>query len=312
LASNSWAFKSEKARVVLAPPAPAAPFPFPDYAFGLTGSHPDDGVDTEFNIKLPAQFTSNGGHRYVFAVLREAQSGTAAFDPNRAFLQGLYKCPESAHTGSLAGCQALSAEDAKDIPTPWLAIRRSWNTETSEHLTITEAAATAAGLPASLGRPFFLRYPGKNVRIVSPATPKSGFVAGQSFVPTSPAALSAFVLRGISLYELAQVPDMSFSVQDWVAGNEVCPLTDLDGAFGPEPGQPGYDPGEKFCHDYFGAVAALNSPHFAPGSRMPGGAPLSAACSPGHGREKRRTCCTCGLSGKRPRKAFARCSAAAT
>ena len=46
-ASNAFAFKSDKAPVTLALPAPVAPFPFPDYAFGLTGSHRDASSDTE-------------------------------------------------------------------------------------------------------------------------------------------------------------------------------------------------------------------------------------------------------------------------
>ena len=88
LAGDALAFKSEKSLVSLAPPAPKAPFPFPDYGFGLTEPR-SDSSDWEFNMKLPAKYTSNGGHRYVFSVLREAQSGTDSFDSQRQFLQGL-------------------------------------------------------------------------------------------------------------------------------------------------------------------------------------------------------------------------------
>ena len=99
LTSNALAFKSEKAPVTLAPPAPLPPFPFPYYAFGLSGSHPDTSLDTQFNIKLPAQFTKNGGHRYVFAILREAQAQRVALDG--FLLSGCYP--------GLAACLAQEA-----------------------------------------------------------------------------------------------------------------------------------------------------------------------------------------------------------
>ena len=40
LSALCW-FKSERALVALAPPAPPAPSPFPGYGFGLTDSHFD-------------------------------------------------------------------------------------------------------------------------------------------------------------------------------------------------------------------------------------------------------------------------------
>lgn len=269
LSSHVLAFKSEKSLVTIAPAAPLAPFPFPNYGFGLTTPR-SDSSDWEFNMKLPAKYTSNGGHRYVFSILREAQFGTDSFDSQRPFLQGLYRCPDSAHEGSLDGCVPLTSTSVASIPYPWVAARRSWNAAGSEHLTLTQAAANAAGLPASLGVPFFVRYPGQNVRLISrfnESIPTLGFIAGQSFIPTSMAKASAFVLRGISLYELSEVPDMALSVQDWAAGDEICPLNDIDGAYQSEPGQPSHDPGQKMCHDFFGALGSLNSTHFAPGSR---------------------------------------------
>lgn len=263
--TRASAFESDFTQSVHAPPTPPPLFPFSNVGFGVRGVYGDASV---FEFNQPPPTSANGDLRYVFHVIHEAHGGLAGFGLAPPVLPGLYICPDSVRQGSIAGCTPLTRQDAQTQTYPWLKTRRSWNSANSEHWMITKAAASIAGLPDALGKPFFLRYPGKNALIASPrAGSSTSFVVGQSQVPTTFNAMSAEVLRGISLYELAQVPDESFSVTDWVGGNEVCPLSDIDGAFAPAAGSASDDPGQLSCHDYLMALATLNVGHFAPGSR---------------------------------------------
>jgi len=256
---RALAFKSLHANATSTPPTPAANFPFPGHGFGLTGVYGENSYD--FTHSPPD--SPNGGLRYLFHVIHEAHGGLAGYDFPSSILPGVYLCPNSARNGSLVGCVPLQSTDAQQETWPWLDPRRSWNTPSSEHWAITKAAAAVAGLPASLGKTFFVRYPSNNTFVASPSNASFGsLVLAQSQIPTGFESVSSEVLRGISVYEMSQVPDMSYSITDWISGNETCPLTDIDGAFITD-----NDPGQLGCHDYFQALGTLNVSHFSPGSR---------------------------------------------
>lgn len=58
--------------------------------------------------------------------------------------------------------------------------------------------------------------------------------------------------RTLRASEMAQLPDMSYSLWDWAMGNEVCPLGELD---------------VQTCHTFEKHMGGLNSSHFVPQSQ---------------------------------------------
>jgi hypothetical protein len=72
--------------------------------------------------------------------------------------------------------------------------------------------------------------------------------------PVEPLDGTRLVLRSISVAELAQLPDFSYGLWDWLGGNESCP-EDLAGFTAEE------------CHTFESHMGPLNSNHFPPQSR---------------------------------------------
>lgn len=171
----------------------------------------------------------------------------------------------------------------------WVNLRRAWSGApsgtwadflTPEHMLITQQAAMIAGFPTPLGNTgtstnplfnslFFVRYPVQDRYLASPlSTTPPTYVVGQSYQPVSFANIGAHASRGIYLAELAQMPDLSLSVWDWAAGNEQCPIANLDQANGLNAFSSGgstlYDVNN--CHDFTKMLGPLNVAHFKPGS----------------------------------------------
>ncbi len=173
----------------------------------------------------------------------------------------------------------------------WVNVRRAWSAppagdwttyQTPEHMLITQQAASIAGFPTPLAssgsstnplftKVFWMQYPVTDQYLASPITQNNQnyYVVGQSFRPVSFANVGAHASRGLYLAELAQMPDLSFSVWDWAAGNEGCPIQGLDSPNGlnafSSAGSSLYDVNN--CHDFGKMLGPLNVSHFKPGSR---------------------------------------------
>jgi hypothetical protein len=123
---------------------------------------------------------------------------------------------------------------------------------------------------------FWSRYPVLDQYVASPWTlpdAQTGtggwYVVGQTMQPVSFANMAAHATRGIFIPELAQLPDQSYSVWDWAAGNEVCPIQGLDSPDGlnvySSQGATKYDVNN--CHDFGRLMGPLNANHFKPGNQ---------------------------------------------
>lgn len=108
-----------------------------------------------------------------------------------------------------------------------------------EHALLLEAALALAGVGTDRQEDHTLSY-------YSAGRAEDG---GSSYVPAleSPEHL---VERTLRVSEMSQLPDMAFSLSDWVEGNENCP--------------PGDGVDSDTCHQLLGYLGALNSGHFLP------------------------------------------------
>jgi hypothetical protein len=82
--------------------------------------------------------------------------------------------------------------------------------------------------------------------------------------------VTAHAARAVFLPELTQIPDVSNTVWDWLAGNEQCPISTLNalhqnGAELFSNGDPSAD--INACHALARVMGATNSSHFLPGSK---------------------------------------------
>ena len=94
------------------------------------------------------------------------------------------------------------------------------------------------------------------------STLPSPYLVGQSWTPESSLVDSTQAARDISLLDLAQLPDLSSSLADWAAGNEICPIPDSVGAF-----RAGISPVQA-CHQFDMLLGPINVTHFAPLNRQ--------------------------------------------
>jgi hypothetical protein len=160
----------------------------------------------------------------------------------------------------------------------WVRVRRLWSGPSSgdwahfqspEHLQALLQAATLAGFASDdplMHTLHWVRYPVRDEYIASPVD-ANNYAVGQTYVPQAFADFGAHASRAIFLPELAQLPDVSYSVWDWAAGNEVCPIGGMDGQDTPgvpkafsSAGSGQFDVNN--CHDFGRLMGALNSSHF--------------------------------------------------
>lgn len=162
------------------------------------------------------------------------------------------------YSDATADVAALSGATGRGCEGP-LAARGRWRDPTDfldEHRIIFRHATQLAGLPPETLETFVLTVPTLGNMVDAGG--------GRSLPEYWPLALdhtNAFTQveeRGFAIDELAQLPDFSYSLNDWAGGNERCPVPELadDPAFNL--------PLE--CHSFKTHMGALNSSHFAPQS----------------------------------------------
>jgi len=250
---------------------PAAPFPFPGTAFGRSGLQPKDPhFPSRDEESFLAPYSSNGVLRYRFKYVHEAHGGSNGSAGSNVS-PGLMRCTARPQDGNLEQYGCAPADSSLAVSFPWVNARKSWvdndpkhaGREHDEHAALTREAASMAGLPPTLGETFWVRYPAANRLIASPLRDGAGWIVGPSWTPLDAASGATSTLRGVTLYELAQMPDSSLAVWDWAASNEICPLDGLDWGFPRSSG----DPGNLACHDYRKTIGPLNATHFLPLSK---------------------------------------------
>ena len=126
--------------------------------------------------------------------------------------------------------------------------RHGWRTsqdhppiDQPEHETLFHQALVESGIPPHLNNELLLGHGVSNDSL-----------DGSTFKSIEPvlAAPGAFIERRVTVAEMAQLPDHSYSLVDWVRGNETCPP---DAAVEPQ-----------LCHKFKSHMGALNSSHFLP------------------------------------------------
>lgn len=246
---------------------PPGPFPFNGTYFKNRAANIRDQYffytdEHESAIKL---HSSKNGQRYGVRYLHQAFDSSSG----SKLAPTLMRCAREPLDGELEkyGCEPWAVDTA--VGYPWVEVRKSWidnnpehaGKEHDEHAALARRAAQIAGLPASLGKTFWLRYPAPNERIATPVGDK--WIVGPKWKPLDMASSSSSTLRAVTLYELVQIPDKAYSVWSWASGNEECAL-DLAA-----PGFPNSvgDPGNYRCNDYFSSIALVNGTHMVPASK---------------------------------------------
>lgn len=253
-------------------PSPSRPFPFTATRF----NSPSGGRDQYFfytsdHQNSIAHSSQNGTHRYGFKFVHEALGGPVGAT-GEPISPGFLFCRDrpTDHHLEKYRCEPWRGTtlDDRQASHSWVMARKAWvdndpthaGAEHNEHATLARHAAHLSGLPPTLGETFFVRYPAPNRLIVSQV--EEGWIVGPSAVPLDQDGESSSTLRSFNLYELTQIPDWSFSVADWVASNETCPLNRIPGGFPDSPN----DPGNLRCHLYATTIGPLNATHFLPAS----------------------------------------------
>jgi len=215
------------------------------------------------------------GTRFLMTTLKDAIGGIApngsdGITPNQVFI-----CDPTIAAGKtvpdLSLCKPATSGDLFHQKWAWLEIRKQANADhDSEHFLIAKASASFAGFDSTtVFQPFWIRYPTQNSMVISPLDTDSGYlrpgtsyIMSQSWSPAASLETSVQAVRGISLLELAQLPDFSNSVADWAAGNETCPVPKTSGAFDSSFSE------VQACHQFDLLSGAINVTHFAPYNRQ--------------------------------------------
>lgn len=121
--------------------------------------------------------------------------------------------------------------------------RHRWVGPLDEHRVLFERAREAAGIPAAV----------TDTVALETFTSDTKTSVGGSYIPVPFAAAKRNLTRYLSVGELAQLPDFSYSLWDWAMGNETCPLVGGGDA--------------TACHDFTTHMGPVNSNHFLPQAR---------------------------------------------
>jgi len=122
--------------------------------------------------------------------------------------------------------------------------RNRWVGPLDEHRLLFERAREAAGIPAAVSDTVALET------FTSDAKVTVGMASVNTFTPAPFAASKRKATRYLSVGELSQLPDFSYSLWDWAMGNETCPLIGGGDA--------------TACHDFTTHMGPVNSNHFLP------------------------------------------------
>jgi hypothetical protein len=123
--------------------------------------------------------------------------------------------------------------------------RHRWIGNLDEHRRIFETTRERAGLPDSVSANVTLRV------FASSAMVASGSALVPSIRPVAFDRAERVATRVVSVGELAQLPDFSYSLWDWAMGHETCPLDGI-----------GATP--ESCHGFATHMGPVNANHFVP------------------------------------------------
>lgn len=141
---------------------------------------------------------------------------------------------------------ALPSGACSKAPGPRTA-RNRWIGGSDEHRRLLLDAMNLAGLPPSLAGTYRVRVYTSGARV------DAGDGTTVETISPDPTLLGvqAAVTRSFSIPELAQLPDFSYSLWDWVGGHETCPLTSdsMNAAT---------------CHSFKSHMGPVNANHFLP------------------------------------------------
>ena len=129
----------------------------------------------------------------------------------------------------------------------------SFSEPTNEHANLLLDAASAGGIPASLLLGSFQLSVFTDAKRTVP-TNEDGSQTDKSIAPVFFGLADGKVTRGYTVPGFAGLPDHSYSLWDWVLGNEVCPTGTVTAA----PGNP------VSCHTLSSHLGPVNSTHFPP------------------------------------------------
>ena len=287
-------FGTKSQRVNTPPP----PWPF-GYGYFQSGWSAIDWFDIIYQCPSGSACTTlhareDGVYNYLWSNAHAAYAGFNGTDPA---IRDLYVCPSAAASGGGLDFTQCSPAPWSDVNVEssagWVKVRKPWDGVAAgdeivtghapEHMQITMAAAHVAGMDLLTGnlltQRFWVRYPVADSFVATPqpatlgnviANTTPALVVGQDWTPTSFDAMNAQAVRSVYLPELAQMPDVSNSVGDWVAADEVCPVAGLSEQV--STGQTVYTFGDQYttmnaCHDFTRVMGTLNESHFLPMAR---------------------------------------------
>ena len=149
---------------------------------------------------------------------------------------------------ALAWDSVCLLDDGERCANGYQSARHNWVNEESEHQQIMLTGMDLAGLPSTLNDPFLIRTFADDTELVSSADEEM-----ETIRPVLSGTVAEIRDRRITVAEMAQLPDFSWSLWDWISGNEYCTAFE------------GEDP--ETCHIYNTHMGALNSSHFSPQNR---------------------------------------------
>jgi hypothetical protein len=126
--------------------------------------------------------------------------------------------------------------------------RSRWVGANDEHRQLFELARRSAGLPDALSRTLHVDV------FTNGSLAAVGQASVPTLMPTSFLSAASVQTRSFTLGELAQLPDFSYALWDWVTGNEQCPLPGASSSVD--------------CHDFAAHMGPVNSNHFLPQAQV--------------------------------------------
>ena len=210
--------------------------------------------------------TLNDMLRFQMQYVGTAMGGPDPTGASETAPVGMYACRDAfLDQPDLQKCRLAVSSDLRSWG--WVTARQMWDAgEPAEHYQMARLTASVAGLDSTtLFNRFWVRYPGASRYVASKfrtATSNDPYtqLVAPSTSPMSWPGMGTLVTRGVSLLDLAELPDFSNSLDDWLKGNETCPIAGTENAYR----------GVSIvnsCHEFKQTMGAINVTHFAPMNR---------------------------------------------
>ncbi len=153
-------------------------------------------------------------------------------------------------SGTCASCEAGTCASCEEGPD---SARHPWRAPVDEHRQIWETTVARAGLPPTVSdaAPFTLRLYTADASVAIHGAPQPSIAP----VDFNVAVKAIDRPPPNTIGEFTQIPDWSYALWDWAAGNEQCPEQQIPGSFTSDP---------VSCHNYLFHMGPLNSNHFLP------------------------------------------------